>query len=128
MGPGGFGRPWGHRYRWGLNQLEHVDGTDAAAPMGRQHLRHGRLSQARRASRRGSHLQELPAPGLISGRTQLEPRGIKPVPRLPPLVRGAAALGEQRFFRPAEFSSHQEGRFLHVYLAQAGPVCTSGIR
>jgi hypothetical protein len=124
MGTGGFGRPWGHRSCWGLNQLEHVDGTDAADPRGLQHSRHVRLSQARRASRRWSQLQEIPEPGLISGRTQLEQRGIKTVQLLPPLVRGAAELGEQRVFRPAEFSYHQEVRFLHVYLAKAGPVCT----
>jgi hypothetical protein len=72
--------------------------------MGLQHPRHVRLGQARSVSRGGSQLQELPEPGLIGGRTQLEERRVKAVQLLPQLVRRAPELGEQCFLRPAEFA------------------------
>jgi hypothetical protein len=96
--------------------------------MGLQHPRHLRLRQTPRVAWRGGQLQEIPEPGCICGRTQREQRCVKTGQLLPQLVRRTPELGEQRFFRPAEFAYHQEVRRLYMDLAKAGPVCPSGIR
>ena len=69
-----------------------------------EHPLHLLRAQQRGVGRGGGQIEEVPQPGLIGGRAQLEHLRIKSVQLIAQPIGTATELFEQRFFRATELS------------------------
>jgi len=100
----GFWGARGNGQRRRLSACQHLRSRDAADAMRLEHPLHLLLTQQHGVGGGGGQLEQVPQPGRIGRRAQLEHLGIKPVQLLPSPIGTPPERFEQRFFHATELS------------------------